>query len=122
MLNLAANDAVYALELSIQDIAELYWTCLETQDNAGLHRENMLSIPWQLRFISPVKRVVFTQVNAEGLHLTCVKYKFDAARAHTMCSTVGWVYTDLERLGYAAAKQKFCTLIAEYYKYKRQFS
>lgn len=106
-------------ELTVQEVAALYWACLEEQNNVGLDWETFSRIPPALREVAPVERRLNRVRTADGCSCIGTIRVYDAARAKALVEQIGWEFNTELAKGIESARASFTECIAAYYRYKR---
>ena len=105
-------------DLTVQEVAALYWACLEAQNNVGITWEVFSRIPCTLRDIAPLKRRLRKTRSADGVQLLGTVREFCPNAAKKTCEAIGWELSELLN-GIEHAKSSFFKRLCEYHEYKR---
>lgn len=104
-------------QLPVEQVAELYWKCLENQRNVGLHWDVFKCIPYELQHIAPLKRCIAWHYPERGVRLKTAYRVYSTERAESMLDVLQYdLYSELNA-GYDSAKQNFIAAVLMYQRY-----
>ena len=100
--------------LTIDEVGELYWQCLESQRNVGLPWGVFKRIPLHLQRVAPLERRITWRSPEPGVRLMCTMRVYSAERAAALLTAIEYdILAELAR-GYDVAKQNFITALRMY--------
>ena len=103
--------------LTVDETAELYWQCLESQRNVGLSWDVFKCIPLHLQRVSPLERRITWRSPEPGVRLMCTMRVYSAERAAALLTAIEYdILAELAK-GYDVAKQNFITALRMYFQH-----
>ena len=100
--------------LPVEQVAELYWQCLESQRNVGLPWDVFKRIPLHLQRVSPLERRITWRSPEPGLRLMSTMRVYSAECAAELLTAIEYdILAELAK-GYDVAKQNFITALRLY--------
>lgn len=100
--------------LTVDETAELYWKCLESQRNAGLSWGVFKRIPQHLQRVAPLERRITWRRPEPGLRCMGTTRVYSAERAANLLAAIEYdIMAELTK-GYDVAKQNFIAALRAY--------
>jgi len=100
---------------TVQETAELFWLCLERQQNIIGPWEQFKLIPSILQRIAPLKRRITYRSPEPGVRLVCTMRVYDAEAAKALCAALEYNPVQSLALGYKEAQSQFYAAVQRYY-------
>lgn len=100
--------------LTLTEVAELYWQCLEAQRNVGLPWDVFKRIPLHLQRVSPLERRITWRSPEPGVRCMSTMRVYSAERAAELLTAIEYnILAELAK-GYDVAKQNFIAALRLY--------
>ena len=109
-------------ELTVPEVAALYWRMLETQNTAGLDWELYQRIPNELKPLCPCRRVVRRDRRADAELLSAYRVYSESAAISALEKLGFNLFSELAEKGYHGAYKKFCSDLRLYARAARAFA
>lgn len=101
--------------LTAEQVAELYWKCLETQ-RSHCPWEVFKRVPAELQRIAPLERKIVHRSPEKGVQLVCAIRLYSEEKADGMCRALQYNVLHELACGYNQAKDNFIKAVVLYYR------
>lgn len=109
-------------ELTVPEVAALYWRMLETQNTAGLDWELYQRIPNELKPLCPCQRKI-RYVRKADVEVRTAYRAYSESAAISALEKLGFnLFSELAERGYHGAYKKFCSDLRLYSRAARAFA
>lgn len=103
---------------TVQETAELFWLCLERQQNIIGPWEQFKLIPSILQRIAPLRRRITYRSPEPGVRLVCTMRVYDAEAAKALCAALEYNPVQSLSRGYKVAQNEFYEAVQRYFEYR----